>query len=430
MIPEAFLHYVWRTRSFDHRHLQTDQQQPVSIEKPGTWNHNQGPDFSDAKIKINGVAFHGHVEIHVRSEDWYHHRHHLDEKYNNTILHIVHTTNGKPVRRADGTVIPEVVLAGRIPPNLQQNYDRINLSQDEFPCAGTIKKVKPIYIRSWVERMAVERIEEKAGIIQQRMDEAQLDWEQLIWEELAAMMGGPVNKEVFREMAQRMPHRILRNYTDNPFQIEALLFGICRLLTGGKSFDAYFRELKKEWEYLSAKHKIDLPEPLNIRFLRMRPAAFPTIRISQMARILAFYPRLTDLLSLEIFDQFINQIITTADYWETHYRFFEERKKSVKKLGKSQKEILMANVILPVAWLYHRAHGREDLDHLVERGLTRLSPENNKLTRGFMARGIPNEHAFDSQGLIQLRKKYCDAKRCLECGIGHRVLGGGLPLKG
>ena len=215
MIPEDFLHYVWRTRSFDHRDLRTNKNQPVFIEKPGIWNHDQGPDFSDARVKIDDVVFHGHVEIHVQSEDWYRHRHHEDEKYNNTILHIAHTTNGKPVRRADGTVIPEIVLADRIPPSLLLQYNRLQLSQDEFPCSKLIHQVKPIVIRSWIDRMAVERIEQKAAVIQKRMDEANLDWEQLLWEELAAMMGGPVNKEVFREMAQRMPHRILRNYVSD-----------------------------------------------------------------------------------------------------------------------------------------------------------------------------------------------------------------------
>ncbi|MCB0847955.1 MAG: DUF2851 family protein, partial [Bacteroidetes bacterium] len=56
MIPEDFLHYVWRTRSFDHRDLRTNKNQPVFIEKPGIWNHDQGPDFSDARVKIDDVV--------------------------------------------------------------------------------------------------------------------------------------------------------------------------------------------------------------------------------------------------------------------------------------------------------------------------------------------------------------------------------------
>ena len=424
MIPEAFLHYVWRTRNFEHRNLQTTNGEPVFIEKPGILNHDQGPDFSAATIRIGEMKFHGHVELHIHTQDWYRHRHQNDIGYNKTILHVVHTTNGKPVKRADETIIPEIVLADRIPNHLLEEYYRLQLSVDPLPCSKLIQNVKPIYIQNWVERMAIERIEEKANTIHQRMNEENLDWEQLIWEELAAMMGGPVNKEVFREMAQRMPYRILRNYRNEPLQIEALLFGICRLLTGGKSFDDYFTKLKKEWEYLSAKHKIEMPLPLNIRFLRMRPAAFPTIRISQMVHIISEFSQLTDLLSIESFDQFLKMIIPTSPYWETHYRFFEEKKRTVKKLGRSQKEILMSNVILPIAWLYHRAHGRNDMDELIENGLTRLSPENNRLTRAFTQFAIPNQHALDSQGLIQLKKKYCDEKRCLECGIGHRVLSG------
>jgi len=32
------------------------------------------------------------------------------------------------------------------------------------------------------------------------------------------------------------------------------------------------------------------------------------------------------------------------------------------------------------------------------------------------------ENAFDSQALLQLKKQYCDEKKCLRCRIGHKVL--------
>ena len=425
MLPESFLHFVWRTKSFDHSNLRTTGNLPVKIIKPGIWNHNQGPDFSQATIKIGKVEWHGHVEIHVQTDDWYRHKHESDTHYNNTVLHVVHESSGNSVVRQDGTTIPEVVLADRIAPRLVEDYYRLQLSQERIPCAGSIGSVPALHIYHWIERLAIERIEQKANAIHTRMDKDLNDWPQVLWEELAAVMGGPVNSEAFREMAAVMPLKILRNYLSSQVQLEALLFGICRMLSRSKSFDDYYSVLQSEWKYLAKKHKIGKSAPFNIRFLRMRPAAFPTIRISQLAALLRQFPNLTDLLKPESFDLYLNMNITTSPYWETHYRFFEESKSKRKSLGRTQKEVILSNAILPMAWLYHRAHGRNSLDDIIENGLTRLAAEDNRHTRTFTDLQIANKHALHSQGMIQLKKFYCDKKRCLDCGIGYRILKNG-----
>ncbi|MEZ4777567.1 MAG: DUF2851 family protein [Bacteroidia bacterium] len=422
MIPESFLHYVWRTRNFDAKNLQTSDGLPVVILQPGTWNHNQGPDFFQSLVRIGEIEWSGQVEIHVNAKEWYLHGHDRDPLYNNTVLHVVLYSQGEPVMREDGTVIPELVLDGRIAGNLLQRYDRFSESSGQIPCAALIGGVDEIHTTIWVERLGVERVEEKAIKITAGFPSQNMDWTQALWEEIMAIMGGPVNKEPFRRIAQLIPWKIMQNYTGNILQMEALILGVSGLCRPEEIIDTYHQKLWDEWIFLSAKHKIETPENLQIRFMRMRPAGFPTIRITQTACMLNIFPHLIRLLEPENLDRFLGIPIGVSHYWETHYRFSQASAQSKKLMGHLQKELLLINAILPVAWLYHRAHGRNNLSEMITDIFSRLSPEDNRITRTFTSLGLKNPNALHSQGMIQLKKNYCDEKRCLECGIGHQVL--------
>ncbi len=421
-ISEDFLHYVWRSLNFDSRSLQTIEGQAVEIIRLGQWNHDQGPDFLHACIRLGEVEWHGQVELHLHSRDWYRHNHQKDPNYNNTILHVVLESAKQEIFREDGTKIPELSLEGRIPTGLYSQYERMRLSQDQIPCSFAIKEVESIHIYSWIERLTVERMEEKATRMREELHTNVQDWEQILWEELAAMMGGPVNQAAMRQMAHQLPFKILKKYIRYPEKIEALILGAGGLLIAGKPLDDYYQQLRESWQFLKHKHELEA-SPVNLRFMRMRPAAFPTIRLSQIGVLISRISPLIQLLETNAYEVLENTDIKASDYWNNHYRFGEAtEKQSIKRLGKSQKQILMINTLVPLSLLYHRAHGREETYTLIEESLTKLAPERNKITKCFEALDIKNEQAFHSQGLIQLKKKYCDEKRCLSCGIGHQVL--------
>ena len=42
--------------------------------------------------------------------------------------------------------------------------------------------------------------------------------------------------------------------------------------------------------------------------------------------------------------------------------------------------------------------------------------------KGFKAAGIKCDDALTSQALIQLRRNYCEARKCIYCRLGHRLL--------
>lgn len=422
--PEYLLHYVWHTLNFEHQHLETVCGKTVHIQYQGRWNRDQGPDFLEANLQIGGLQWHGNVEMHLHSRDWYRHTHQTDPHYNSTILHVVLESDGAPVIRQDGTEIPELVLQGRIDPQVLHTYDQLQLSQDQIPCQALIGRVRQIHIYSWIERLAIARIQEKAEAIRQRLEIQVQDWEQVVWEEIAAMMGGPVNQEAFRFIARQVPFSVLKKYHSRVRQLEALLFGGAGLLATEAKGDEYYEFLQTEWLFLREKHQLHGLLPANLRFLRMRPAAFPTIRLSQLAGLIHAFPQLIRLLDRAQFGALFKSQIHASPYWESHYRFFEPTDTRKKSLGKSQKEILIINTLIPMAWLYGEAHGRDELEDLIEQALALLSAEKNRITALFEEMNIKASHALHSQGILQLKRQYCDQRQCLTCGIGHQVLKG------
>ncbi|TAE47399.1 MAG: DUF2851 family protein [Bacteroidetes bacterium] len=421
--PESFLHYVWQQRLMDVVGLRTHDGLPVQILAVGRLNQDQGPDFLEAKLLIGGVEWHGQVEIHIQSKDWYRHHHETDPGYNSVVLHVVWQGEGKAVRRQDSSLIPEVELKGRVPEGLLQRYESLQGADTEIPCAAMMRQVPDLHRLAWVERLAVERIQLKAGAIGLRMQAGLKDWEEVLWEEVLTLLGGPVNGEAFRELAGRIPYALLRKYRAQRSQMESLLFGAAGILgSPGPANDAHFTHLQEEWAFLKAKHQLPDFYPLPLKFSRMRPPGFPTLRLSQAAGLAEAFPSLIHLLGSLDYQAFMQAEIQADSYWDTHYRFGEESAFLPKKLGKDQRELLIINALTPIACLYRLAHGQEDIQDLIGQVLEKLSPESNRHTRPLSALGLPNEHALHSQGLIRLKKSFCNEKRCLSCGIGQQIL--------
>jgi hypothetical protein len=422
-LPEDFLHFVWRTRHFSVQKLKTTTGEPVRILSPGIWNHDQGPDFLEAEIRIGDHHWHGQVELHLHSRDWYQHGHDADPLYNNTILHVVLHADGRPIYRSDGSVIPELSLTGLIPAATVRIYERLLTAEQKIPCQSLLTHLAPFDLLHTLSRMSVERIEHKSQRFAKRLQACVMDWEQVLWEELMRYMGGTVNGELFQELAGRIPLRLARLYADEPISREALLFGGagCLRQDDQSSADRYHQELLAQWRFLVHKHQLETLHPLPFRFSRMRPPNFPTIRLSQTGAILEAFPILSDLLTPRGQQKMLLSEVRSATYWESHLRFGQAAKTQKRKIGRQQKEKLLINAVIPLAYLYKKVHGNHQGEYL-ENALVSLPPENNRITRTMEAQGFGNENAFHSQGMVHLYREYCLQKRCLHCQIGQKVL--------
>lgn len=419
-LPEDFLHFVWRTRQYEPLILKTTDGRRLEVRNPGVWNHDQGPDFSYAKLELDGLFLAGMVEIHVFSKDWYLHKHDRDPIYNQTVLHLVLQSDGRRILREDGTSIPEVCIEPYLKPAVIRRYLRFKETIHGVPCKDLLPTVPMSYKRNWVERMAVERLESKAQYWEERLQQSAGDWAQICWEALLKQMGSPVNTESFTELAQRLPFKLVRNYHENFLIGEALMFGVLGMLENKKG-DEYYLQLKNYWDYYGAKHKLKNRAPLLLKFSRIRPANFPTIRISQCVDIIKNLPNLADILLEPAQIKSIQGQINCSPYWENHIRFGVETKKKKKRLGQSQFNALLLNVVAPLSFLYHRQHGILRSDHF-DHYLAGLKAEKNRYTRLMAELEFPNDNAFFSQGLLHLYRQYCLEKRCLQCQIGQSLL--------
>lgn len=421
---EHLLHYIWKNRLYNPESLKTAKGNLIEVIDPGLHNEDAGPDFFNAKIKINNTIWAGNVEIHLTSNDWYKHGHHRDEAYNSVILHISEVVNGVIVNEM-GQELPQCEI--KIPDTVRKSSDYLLFSRCKIPCWDFLASLSPLKLNAWLTYLAVERLERKTSDVNRLLNRFNNSWDDVFYIMLSRNFGFGINSDEFERLALSLPLNIIQKHGDSLFQIEALMFGQAGMLencSNNDDFDDYYLELKREYDFLKRKYKLICPDNTHMRKLRVRPGSFPEIRIAQLAALLQKSGRLfSTFLQKENYDQMIAHFVTeTSEYWQTHYSFNKVSGRSSKILGKSSLDLLIINTVVPILFTYGRKTLQERYCNLAEDLLESIGAENNSIIREFSRAGIVPKNAMDSQALIQLKKEYCDKRKCLYCRIGHKLL--------
>lgn len=427
---EQLLHYCWKHKLFPLEGLQTTDGQPVEVIDPGLHNLNAGPDFFNAKVKIDGTLWVGNVEIHDKSSDWFAHGHEKDPHYNNTILHVAGLIDCN-VRTQSGITPPQVQLS--VPDQVRRNYDDLFKTDTYPPCYKIIPSLSRLTVHSWMSALEAERLERKTKDIRWRAEHCDGSWESAYFVTMARNYGFGINSEPMEQWAFAMPLTVVAHHRDDLFQIEALFMGQAGLLNpesiperhrDAAMADDYFQKMRREYQFLAHKYSLSPIDHRLWRFLRLRPQNFPHIRISQLANL--YYQNKTDLSRLaeaETLDAAKEMLATqVTPYWQTHYAFGCESAKNEKHLSASSVNLLLINTVVPMLFAYGRH--RQD-DKLCDRAfdfLESLRAEDNTIVRTWREVGLTVDNAGDSQALIQLKKVYCDRRDCLRCRIGYEYL--------
>ena len=385
---EHLLHYVWKHKLFSLEILQTTKGLPVEVIDPGLRNPNSGPDFFNAKLKINNTLWVGNVEIHTRSSDWFRHGHDGDKVYDSVILHIVGEADGE-VTRTNGEVIPQMIVS--CPERIKMHYYELCVSDCYPACYPILRSLPKLTVHSWLSALQTERLEQKAKLIGARLEHCNNNWEDVFFITLARNYGFGLNGDAFEAWAELLPFRALDKHRNDLFQIEALFYGMDATL----------------W-----------------RFLRLRPDNFPHIRLAQLAYLYQkgdkLFSRLLEAKTLA--EVRILLSTRTSVYWENHYIFGRTSPQREKLLGEQSKDLIIINTVVPFLYTYGLHKADEGMCERAGRFLEKLKAENNHIIRSWSDAGLPVASAADSQALIQLQKEYCDKRKCLYCRFGYEYL--------
>ena len=398
---EKLLHYVWMHKLLPSRSLTTTDGTEIEILDPGQHNGNQGPDFLNARIRVDGIVWAGNVEIHSCSSDWNRHRHNTDPVFNTTILHVVEHADAE-IRTESGLAVPQVIIT--VPQEVKDNYEELLRTTDYPRCHKFVPGIEPIKAHSWFDSLLAERMEARSKRILDILKECCGNWEQTTFITLARNFGFGLNGDIFEMWAKRVPLNAAGKHRDNLFQVECIFLGLAGLIDKVADEDLKKR-MHTEYKFLS--HKFTLPEPMetsNWHYLRTRPQNFPDVRIRQMARLFheghCTLSSILDATSLEDID---NRLAAAG-------------------ISKGSRRLIIINTVANLLFAYDKYHGTYEYRTRATDFLEQLPSEKNHILKQWQACGLDVGTAYDSQALIQLKKEYCDHARCLNCRFGFEYI--------
>ncbi len=418
---EELMQYVWQHRLWPTGDMKTVTGERIEVLDPGILNRDAGPDFFNAKLNIGGQHWAGNVEIHVRASDWHRHGHDTDKAYDSVVLHVV-WANDAQITRPDGKVIPQMVM--QPDPNFSKSYhELVNNPLLELPCSQDLPKIPPLYITDWITALAHERLFTKTDRIMAHLKHYNGNWSEVAYVTLSRALGFSTNSEPFEMLALSTPLKAMLHHSDSLTAIEAILFGQAGLLEG-QPVDEYHQQLQQEYAFYVAKYGLHRNQHIYWKMARMRPQNFPHRRIAALAMMIYQGFKLggtllgveTEAQGRELFD------FPLTGYWARHYHFHPTTAPTVKAFSFSSVTVLLINVVVPLLYAYGDAMGDAKRQERAIELLQSLKPESNSIVELYRRGGLVANSAFDSQALIQLRRNYCQQRKCLFCRIGHKLL--------
>ena len=422
MAGEDFIQFIWKHRLYKGDPLQTTCGQELRVLHPGEQNDHSGPDFFNARIRLKHLIWAGNVEVHQRASDWYRHGHHIDPAYNNVILHVVGAHDSdiyNSLGRRIHTLVPDY------PTSLVQRYKALKKNEDWLPCGSYIKDFPAPGLKQCLSRLQVQRTFQKSqrfdalypGIRKEKKEES-------LYKALASGFGLPLNSLPFELLSKGIPYGEVNKFRDNLFDLEALFFGHSGLLYPARKMGSYPSSLWERYTELR-DHLPGNPLPPHLwKFLRLRPASFPTLRISQFASILhqniPLVNSIQSIVSLTELEQILRA--SSSTYWDTHYLFGKCSAPFPKFLGQQSVAKLIINVIIPFLNALDRIEPGRKYGPMAEEIFSQMKSESNQVIEKFREHGIHVKNARESQALLQLFNVYCKQKRCLNCQIGIGLL--------
>lgn len=417
-MTEKLLQYLWNHKVFNNFDFKDIEGNSVTIIDFGKWNRNSGPDFLLAKIRINNMIIAGNIELHIKSSDWIFHRHSQDPNFENIILHVVFHHDIE-IDELINKSIPTLELKNYIDLNIISKYEKLIGENQFIPCESIFNKHKiPVYFH---EENILKKLDEKSAELEESLEKYRNDFEAVLFHSLAYSFGLTVNASIFKQIAESIDFSIINKIRQNKFQLEALLFGISGWLND--PVDEQMQLWKREFNFIQVKFKI--PDiKIHPKFLRLRPANFPTIRLSQLADLYSQQNLFSKIMSAKNAEEIVSVFdkVKASEYWNDHFSFGKISKSTKPKtLSKDFVDLIILNTVLPLKYMYHKYHKEEIADEMI-RFYSGISPEKNSVISNWKKLDLKITNALETQSLIYHYKNMCEEKNCLNCSIGFKIL--------
>lgn len=404
----------------------------AEVVQPGVLNHSSGPDFSFARMRVDGKVWAGDVEMHRRASDWFRHGHDGDSGYDAVILHVVCEDDGM-VCKKNGEHPAQVVM--RVPEVFGQVLEALCAEGEPYLQCGLAKGflggLQGVLRDSWIEALLTMRYSRRAEGVKALLDRLHGNWRQTAFAVLARSLGFGVNGEAMEALAASVPLSVLERHSGNLFQLEALLMGRAGLLPekGDEAPDDYCRRLVAEYGFLGRKYGLEPLCELGWKLRRVRPANMPQRRVALLAAFCAGgFTLLDDLLGCDGGVKGVMGLLGrgVSDYWQGHYGFGRVTGGAKGALSGgltgSSRELVCINGVVTLLYAYGLYEKREELCAMAEELLGELKAEATADTRMWREQGFEVRCAADSQALHFLYGEYCSANRCAECRWGLGLL--------
>ena len=421
---ETVMQQAWRYQLWGKSHIKTCQGKTVEIVDAGKFNTGAGPDFKDARIRVDGKIWAGNIEIHRMASDWYRHGHHTDRAYDNVVLHVVGCDDCR-VQSPDGNEILQTCMDVGTGFDSMFNSLLYNTRLVLPMCGDYMPTIKSVFKTDWITALAYERLYRKANDVLKRLEAESGNWLQTIFVTLARGLGYGVNADNMERTARSIPFTVLLKHTDNIETIEAILFGQAGLLNLETPRDEYEATLVREYKFYSHKYGLSSPGQLHWQHSSRSMSNTPWRRMAILARMVynngsRLGTSLYEAPSMQAIRDFLD--IRLSIYWNYAFAFGRTSAMPMSALGKESRDLIVINVLVPIIFAHGLERGRYELLDAAVELLEKTDGEKNSITRGFRAVGIDSPDAFTSQALIQLHREYCERRRCLECRIGNLLL--------
>lgn len=420
MLNEQFLSTIWKFKIFSQYPLKTTSGKSVEIIDPGEPNHHNGPDFLNAKIKIDHLLWAGNVEIHIKASDFLKHKHLSDKNYHSLILHIVYE-NDVTINFPHHTEIIE--LKNFISDHTIEKYQYLLTTPHTPACIHQWQDIPSIIIEQWLNRMMIERLQIKTQNIQSYFEQTK-NYQEIFYKLFCKHLGFKANNDQFEKIAEKLPLKILLKHSTDIHILESLIYGTAGFLN--KAFkDKYLLKLQNEFEFLRKKYNIESLEPHLWKFARIRPSNFPSLRLHQLALMIHQIPEMfhDPALFFQETKNLAKLKVTPQNYFSNHLTFDEDKfTHQIYHFGESAIHHILINVIVPYLFFYGKNTGEEKYQTLALDYLEKIPSETNYIIKKFNAQKNYIKNALHSQALLQLYPNYCEQKKCTNCAIGISIL--------